>query len=351
LFPGAIIKFSITSIVKNMKILFFETKKESQAFFEDKLSEHETIFFKETVQEANIKEDDLSAEVLSVFIYSQLTKDVLAKFKNLKIIATRSTGFDHIDIKECQERGISVLNVPFYGENTVAEHTFALILSLSRNVHKSYLRGKRNDFSITGLQGFDLRGKTLGVVGVGHIGKHIIKIAKGFGMKVIAFDKFRDEMLAEVLNFEYTNELDDLLGSSDIVSLSLPLNKKTQHLMNEERFSKMKKGAILINTSRGGLVDTEALYKALSENRIAGAGLDVIEGEESIQEEKELLSSERNSEKLREVFRDKAIFEMENVVFTPHNAFNSAEAIERIFSTTVENIKGFEAGKQKNVIS
>lgn len=334
-----------------MKILFFEAKEECKKFIGDKLSDHEIVFYNETIQEAKIKDEDFNADAVSVFIYSQLSKEVLNKFQELKLIATRSTGFDHINKDECKKKGIGISNVPFYGENTVAEHTFALILSLSRHVHKSYLRTRANDFSITGLQGFDLRGKTLGVIGVGHIGKHILKIAKGFGMNMIAFDKYRDEMLAEVLNFQYTSDLDKLLAESDIVSLSLPLTDNTFHIINVDSFAKMKKSAILINTSRGGLVDTEALYLALSNGDIAGAGLDVIEGEESIQEERELLSSERNTEKLREVFRDKAIFEMENVVFTPHNAFNSVEAIERIFSTTIENIKGFEAGKQKNIIS
>jgi len=179
--------------------------------------------------------------VLSVFIYSDLSKEILDKFKNLKLISTRSTGFDHIDLVECKARYITISNVPFYGENTVAEHTFSLILSLSRNVHKSYLRESRNHFLISGLQGFDLGGKTLDVIGVGYIGKYIIKIAKGFGMKIIAFDKYRDEMLAEILNFQYTDELEKLLKDSCIVSLSVPLNKKTFHMIDRECFKKMKK--------------------------------------------------------------------------------------------------------------
>lgn len=336
--------------IKNMKILFFEAGEDFKNFLQGRLEAHNTYFYDESVQDAQLEEEDLDAEAISVFIYSKVSKEVLDKFPNLKFIATRSTGFDHIDIEECKRRGIKVANVPTYGENTVAEHTFALILSLSRYVHKSYLRSKRNDFSIDGLQGFDLRGKTMGVIGVGRIGKHIIKIAKGFGMNVIAHDRYRDEILAEVLNFKYTNQLDEIFSNSDIVSLSAPLNDETFHIVNREAFSKMKSSAILINTSRGALVDTEALYEALSEGKIAGAGLDVIEGEESIQEERELLSSERNTEKLREVFRDKAIFEMENVVFTPHNAFNSKEAIERIYSTTIENIEGYGTEGERNII-
>ncbi len=333
-----------------MKVLFFEAQPEFQSFIQNKLANHDVDFYEDLAHEAELKEGDSEAEAISIFIYSKISKEVLDKFHNLKFIATRSTGFDHIDMEECKRRGIKVANVPFYGENTVAEHTFALILSLSRHVHKSYLRSKRNDFSIVGLQGFDLRGKTLGVIGVGHIGKHIIKIAKGFGMNVIAYDKYRDEILAEVLNFKYTSEIDEVLVNSDIVSLSVPLNEDTFHLINHDSFEKMKNSAILINTSRGALVDTEALYEALSNGRIAGAGLDVIEGEESIQEERELLSSEKNTEKLRGVFRDKAIFEMENVVFTPHNAFNSREAIERIYNTTIENIEEFQKNEERNIV-
>jgi D-lactate dehydrogenase len=242
-----------------------------------------------------------------------------------------------------------VCNVPFYGENTVAEHTFALILALSRKVHEAFVRVRAGNFSLEGLRGFDLKDKTIGVVGAGRIGLHVIRIARGFGMKVLAFDVKRDNFWAEVLGFEYA-ELDDLLGRADIITLHAPYNHHTHHLINTENIHKIKRGAILINTARGGLVNTDALLKALDEGILAGAGLDVLEGEESIYEESALLGDATNPEKLRTAIRNHVILKKPNVVFTPHNAFNSQEALERILDTTAENITAFAAGAAKNVV-
>lgn len=335
-----------------MKILFFETNPDEEAYWSKNLKEKDVKFFETNIGSSDLKKEDFEADILCIRarIGDNITKEVLDRFKNLKLIITRTTGFDHIDLLECQKRNIVVCNIPSYGENTVAEHTFALILSLSRNVHKSYLRSQRDDFSIQGLCGFDLREKTLGVVGVGQIGKHVVKIAKGFGMNVIAFDNNQDHILAEVLNFNYIQDLDELYSKADIISLHLPLSQSTQHFVNKESFSKMKPGAILVNTARGGLVDTDALYEALQSGKLAGAGLDVIEGEEAINEEKELLFSSKNVEKLRNLFKSKAIFKMDNVVFTPHNAFNSKEALERILDMTTEIIESFIEGKTINQV-
>jgi D-lactate dehydrogenase len=289
------------------------------------------------------------AEVVSPFIYTKMTAEVLANLPKLKLIATRSTGFDHIDVAECARRGVTVCNVPFYGENTVAEHTFALILALSRKVHEAFVRVRAGNFSLDGLRGFDLKDKTIGVVGAGHIGLHVIRIARGFGMKVVAFDVRRDHFLAEVLGFDYA-DLDSLLGRSDIITLHAPYNKHTHHLINRDNVSKIKRGAILINTARGGLIDTEALLTALDKGILAGAGLDVLEGEESIYEESALLGDAVNPEKLRIAIQNHVILKKPNVVFTPHNAFNSQEALERILDTTADNIQSFVAGQSKNVV-
>ena len=291
----------------------------------------------------------LDAEVVSPFIYTKMTAEVLANLPKLKLIATRSTGFDHIDVAECARRGVTVCNVPFYGENTVAEHTFALILALSRKVHEAFVRVRAGNFSLDGLRGFDLKDKTIGVVGAGHIGLHVIRIARGFGMKVVAFDVRRDHFLAEVLGFDYA-DLDSLLGRSDIITLHAPYNKHTHHLINRDNVSKIKRGAILINTARGGLIDTEALLTALDKGILAGAGLDVLEGEESIYEESALLGDALNPEKLRIAIQNHVILKKSNVVFTPHNAFNSQEALERILDTTADNIQSFVAGQSKNVV-
>jgi D-lactate dehydrogenase len=298
---------------------------------------------------ADILKEIKPCEVISVFIYSKTTKDLIQKLPKLRLIATRSTGFDHIDMKACKAKGVKVANVPHYGENTVAEHTFALILSLSRNIHKAFIRTTHVDFSLEGLQGFDLKGKTIGIVGTGRIGLHVIRMAKGFGMKVLAFDVKKDSFLSEVLDFEYV-PLETLLKSSDIISLHRPYNEKTHHLINRERIHRIKKGALLINTARGGLVDTHALTKALDSGILGGAGLDVLEEEEMIKEEKELLSKNYPEDKLRLLVQNHILLHRENVVITPHMAFNSREASDRILETTLSNIENFILGTPQNLV-
>ena len=289
------------------------------------------------------------ADVVSPFIYSKLTAAVIAGLPKLKLVTTRSPGFVHIDVAECSRRGITVCNVPFYGENTVAEHTFALILALSRKVHEAFVRVRAGNYSLDGLRGFDLKDKTIGVVGAGRIGLHVIRIARGFGMKVLAFDLKQDSFWAEVLGFEYA-AMDELLSRSDIITLHAPYNKHTHHLINPGNIGKIKRGAILINTARGGLVDTDALLKALDEGILAGAGLDVLEGEEAVLEESALLGDKTNPELLRRAIQNHVILKKPNVVFTPHNAFNSLEALQRILDTTAGNIAAFAAGKPQNVV-
>ncbi|MBI4341391.1 MAG: hydroxyacid dehydrogenase [Candidatus Omnitrophica bacterium] len=291
-----------------------------------------------------------TAQILSVFIYSTLTAAVLRRLPTLRLIATRSTGFDHIHLATCKKRKITVCNVPSYGENTVAEHTFALILALSRNIHKAYVKTTKGDFSLEGLQGFDLKGKTLGVIGAGHIGLHVIKMAKGFGMDVLVHDVVKNVFLSEVLDYRYV-PLETLLRSSDIVSLHTPYLPSTHHLMNRKTFGLMKRGALLINTARGGLVDTDALVWALDEGLVGGAGLDVLEGEELVKEERQLLSKDFSKEKLATALRNHILLHRENVVITPHIAFDSREALQRIVETTAGNITAFLAGAPANVVA
>lgn len=202
-------------------------------------------------------------EVLAVFVYSPITKEVLEKLPKLKMIQSMSTGVDHIDLDACKQRGVIVANVPAYGDNTVAEHAFGLLLNLSRNIHKAYLRSVQDDcFSYEGLIGFDLKGKTLGVIGTGRIGRNMIKIANGFAMNVLAYDAFPQKEAEASLGFRYVS-LEELYSQSDVISLHVPLISETNHLINEEAISKMKNGVILINTARGGVVATEALISGL----------------------------------------------------------------------------------------
>ena len=177
-----------------MKIVFFETEDWEKDYLKNKLKNHNLIFSKDILDKKTV-DSVKDADILSVFIYSKINKEILTKFKKLKAIITRSTGFDHLDVKECKKRKILILNVPHYGENTVAEHTFALILALSRKIPKSYERTVRGNFSLEGLRGFDLKEKTIGIIGLGHIGKHVARIARGFEMNILSYDVHKDKKL------------------------------------------------------------------------------------------------------------------------------------------------------------
>ena len=291
------------------------------------------------------------AEVISTFIYSELSRKVLEQLPELRMIATRSTGYDHIDTDFCAARGITVCNVPHYGENTVAEHVFALLLALSHRLPEAIERAKAGPFSPQGLQGFDLAGKTIGVIGAGSIGRHVIRIAKGFAMEVLASDPHGDPELARDLGFRFV-ELDELLASSDVVTLHVPASNATHHMLAAEQFARMKPGAVLINTARGSLVEPQALVEALRSGKLAFAGLDVLEEEPLIREEAELISSsfaERHD--LQNLVADYVLLRMPNVIVTPHNAFNTREAIERIVHTSVANIAAFLSGNVQNVVA
>lgn len=316
-------------------IVFFEVTEYEKERISKSFIGEDVKFYEETIQDMEPSKF-IEATAISVFVHSKVTSDVLEKMPNLKVIAARSTGVDHIDAEYCKEHGIEIKNVPLYGENTVAEHTFALILSLSRKIHKSYVRSIHGNFSSEGLQGFDLQDKTLGIIGGGRIGLHVARMAKSFGMHVRVYDIKEDHFLAELINFKYVS-LEELLAQSDIISLHVPLNKYTEHMINTESLKIVKKGALLINTARGALVDTESLLDALDNGIISGAGLDVIEGEEYLLEEN-LVNSP--IEKANEIIASsKRLLENENVVLTPHNAFNSIEAVNRIIDKTIENLK------------
>lgn len=331
-----------------MKIAFFEIKDWERDYLRPHLAEEEVFFSPERL-DPDHQSEQRDFDCLSIFVHSRLTPGVLEGYPQVKLIATRSTGFDHIDTDLCRQREIAVANVPTYGEYTVAEHTFALILSLSRNVHKSYRHAVEGRMDLATLTGFDLKDKTLGVVGAGRIGLHVIKIARGFGMRVLVYDVHQDAFLAELLTYEYA-PLERILAESDIISLHAPETPKTHHLMNRERLGQMKRGALLVNTARGGLVDTNALIAALESGHLGGAGLDVLEGEELIKEEHELLHTPRASEALQALVHRSVLLKKDNIVLTPHNAFNSNEALRRILDTTVENIKAWQRGERLNRI-
>lgn len=334
-----------------MKTAVFESVKWEKNYLNKiGMKEFNPVFYADELSPANIPADSRDAEALSVFIYSRVTQEVIDAYPALKLITTRSTGFDHIDIAHCEKKGITVCNVPYYGENTVAEHTFALMLSVTRNVHKAYVRTQKNDFSMEGLQGHDLKGKTLGIIGAGRIGLHAIKIARGFGMEVLAYDVKKDTFLEEILDFKYAG-LEEVISRSDIISIHTPYNKYTHHIINMENIRLFRKGAILINTARGGCVDSNALLYGLQNGILAGVGLDAFEGEEIVREDQALLYNDVPTEKLKTALQNNILLKNENVVITPHIAFNSQEAVMRILDTSLQNMRHFFEGRPENTVA
>ena len=297
----------------------------------------------------------LDAEAISVFVGSTVSKEIIDAMPNLKLIATRSVGFDHIDVAYAKEKGIAVCTVPAYGTHTVAEFTFALILALSRNVIPAYEQLRLdNNFSSVGLTGFDLFGKTLGVVGTGKIGKNVVRIGRGFGMQVVCTDLYPDTTFAAEVGATYV-DLSTLLASSDVVSLNAPYTKETHHLINRSNISSMKKDAILVNTARGELIETKALVAALKEGTIAGAGLDVFENERQLTVAEALVTGDAatppTEDGLALLLADETLIHSGRVVATPHIAYCTKEAKAEILRVTAENVMKFSTGEPQNLVT
>ncbi len=290
-----------------MKVAFFNVDPSHHDYLRERLPEHFLIFFETSLNDSAIP-DENDADIISVFVSSKLTESVINSLPNLKMIALRSKGFDHVNLDYAKFKNITVSNVPSYGPHTIAEFTFALILALTRKTYLGIRRVKDDKkFDHTGLKGIDLLGKTLGVVGTGLIGTSVIKIAKGFSMNVVAFDIYQNEELAKSLDFTYT-DLDNLLRNSDIVTIHAPATADTKHLFNQEKLALMKQTAYLINTARGAIVNTADLVLSLRSSSLAGYAADVLESEGELGEiEKKLIG-------------------FENVLITPHQAFFSKEA-------------------------
>lgn len=332
-----------------MKMAFFETEPWQKGLLK-KAFPKDKLFFSEKKLTSRCAKKYKGAEVLSVFIYSKINQTVLDQFPKLKLITTMSTGFDHIDLQTCKERGIYVCNVPTYGANTVAEHAFALLIGISRKIIKAVRRVKEGSYDRTGLRGIDLKGKTLGVVGTGNIGKFAVKIGKGYGMNIIAFDVFKDQKFAKKMDFKYVS-LEKLFKLSDIITLHVPYNKHTHHLINYQLLSKLKDDSYLINTSRGGILDTLALLRVLKSGKLLGVGLDVQEEESALMEESNGKKGEHWKKANKKIIAaNHVLMKMNNVLITPHNAYNTDEALMRILNTTIENIKGYKKKKFVNLV-
>ncbi|EKV32293.1 D-lactate dehydrogenase [Caenispirillum salinarum AK4] len=331
-----------------MKIVVYDVETWERESFKPLEADHDVVYREDSLSADTVGEN-ADADIVSGFIYSDFSADTLSKMENLKLVVTRSTGVDHVATDWCDENGVKVAYVPGYGENTVAEHTFALLLAVSHRLIEAADRTRKGDFTNQGLTGFDLCGKTIGIIGTGNIGVHTCRIAKGFGMEVLAFDIQKNEDAARDIGFEYC-AMEDLLQRSDVVSLHVPGTPKTKDLIGKEQFDRMKDGVVLINTARGTVVNAEALSEALLSGKVAGAGLDVLPEEPVIREEAETLRSVFTQEHdLSKLLAGHALLRLNNVVITPHNAFNTREAVQRILDTTRENIEGFIAGKPQNL--
>ena len=278
--------------------------------------------------------------VVCVFVNDDLSAPVLQRLSDagVGLIALRCAGFNNVDVPEAKRLGIDVVRVPAYSPHAVAEHAIALVLALDRKVHRAHNRVREGNFQLAGLVGFDLYGKTAGVVGLGKIGRCFARIAKGFGMRVLAYDAFPDERYAAAQGIRFA-DLDTLLGASDVVSLHTPLSAETHHLLDTARIARMKPGALLVNTSRGGLIDTQALVEALKSGHIGAAGLDVYE------EESEWFFEDRSNQVITDDLLAR-LLGLNNVLVTSHQAFLTHEALDNIAETTLDNIGEWLAGRR-----
>lgn len=319
-----------------MKILFYDIKETEYIFLNENPIENVDYYFEsESLQEkTQIKNEYKKVEALSVFVNSTLNRAVLSNFSNLKFIYLRSTGYSNIDLKYCKNKGIRVFHVPNYGTTTVAEFTFALILNISKKLNladREVINGTIDEHDLIGVE---LMGKTLGIIGLGSIGKKVYEFAKCFDMDVIAYDKKETE------GYNYAS-FDEVLKKSDYLSINCPLTPETTHLINKETIDKMKTGVYIINTARGEIIEIESLYKGLIEGKIKGAALDVIECEESLCALFNTCNSETHLKEVcaKKYLFVKKLFSLPNVIITPHIAYNTQEAKLRIIKTTLNNIK------------
>jgi D-lactate dehydrogenase len=352
---------SRAGILPRVIIYFVETEPGEQQFYSDALTAHEVRFV------PTLEEVEKDAEVLAPFINAHVDAAFLGSHPRLRFVTTRSTATDHLDLPACQAHGVAVSHVPFHAETTVAEHTFALLLALSRRLREVMLGPKDGRFSYENTRSFELAGKTLGIIGMGYIGRRVATLAQAFEMKVLAYDVDQPAHVAAELGFDFV-PLDDVLARADILSLHAPLTPATYHLINRESLAKCQRGVILLNTARGSLVDTQALREALDSGQVGGAGLDVLQDERVLRARASniiaadivahlrsdaLAFDARDADRIRELeelMLGDALIARSNVVCTPHVAFNSMEAVARLQQMTVENIHAYAAGQPVNLV-
>ncbi len=320
-------------------ILFFDAKEYEKPWF-DKYNDEEYIF---DYIESKLDEKTVALakgyDGVCIFVNDRANAAVIRRLAafGVGIVALRCSGFNNVDIAEAEKCNVKIVRVPTYSPYSVAEHAVAMLLTLNRKIHRAYIRTRDFNFSLNHLIGFDLHGKTVGVIGTGRIGKTFIKICQGFGMHVLCYDIYPDK----TENFEYVS-LSELLKKSDVVSLHCPLTPTTYHIIGKEAFKNIKFGCILINTSRGALIDSEALLNALREGKLGGACLDVYE------EEAELFYEDKSATGVKDELLS-LIVSRPNVIVTSHQAYLTREALDDIARTTLSNFGKFFAERDKKI--
>jgi D-lactate dehydrogenase len=323
----------------SMKISFFSTQPYDRTFFDKHNADFGFTFeyFETALNEKTVSLVD-AADAVCVFVNDRINREVLQQLaqKNIGLVTLRCAGFNNVDLEAARELNIKVVRVPAYSPYAVAEHAVAMLMTLNRKIHKAYNRVREQNFSLTGLLGFDLNGKTVGVIGTGNIGQVFCKIMLGFGCRVLAFD-LKPVASLKALGVSYM-PLAEIFSQADIISLHCPLNEKTRYLINDQSIQQMKKGVMLINTSRGALIDTRAVIHALKNKMISALGIDVYEQEEK-------LFFRDLSEKIIQDDLITRLSSFPNVLITAHQGFFTQEALTQIALTTLSNLRQFKLGQ------
>ena len=335
-----------------MKMLMFDFRDSEKDFFNNKdFPDFDITFIKEPLNEmSQLTQKQLDeTDVISVFISSNVCEEVIKKFKNLRVIATRSTGYNHIDVKHCSQNNIAVFNVEEYGQTSVAQFTISLIMALVRNLFPAYLDIQRNYINHANYEGRNLNKLTLGIIGCGAIGSAVAKLANLMGMKVLVHSYAKR---ADVSGFADYLTLDEVLEQSDIITLHLPYNSENYHMIGEKEFAKMKEGSYFINTARGELIDILALYENLLSGKIKGAALDVLECEYLALAPENIIDDIKSSKSscVTSALITQKLLGMDNVIITPHIAYNTQESVDTLLETTFNNIRDFHKGFRNNQV-
>lgn len=320
-----------------MKVAVFSTKKYDQKSFEliNNSYQHELVFFEFRLTKQTVKMAQ-GFDAICAFVNDDLSRPVLEELaaNNVRLIAMRCAGFDKVDLDAAKSLGIQVVRVPAYSPEAIAEHTLGLMMSLNRKIHRAYQRTRDANFSLEGLTGFNFHGKTVGVIGTGKIGIATIRILKGFGMNVLAYDPYENPLAVE-LGVTYAS-LDEIYQQADVITLHCPMTEENHHMLNADAFDKMRNGVMIINTSRGELLNSKDAIEALKNGKIGSLGIDVYENEQ------DLFFEDKSNDVIKDdVFR--RLSACHNVLFTGHQAFLTEEALGNIADTTLKNIALFSA--------